>query len=376
MDLSHTKLRIRCKIVTDKNETTEPEKHHVGPVNNYLHSLFSNVQIELNQKCITPQSGLYHYRAMIENLLNYGKEAKGTHLTTALFYKDTAGHMGTTDENKGFGKRKLWAIGSDLDMEGPVHCDIFNQNKYMVNGVQMVVKFFRNHPDFVLMSSETDAHKYKIKITEATLIIRKIKLNPALLVAHANTMLKFSAKYPITRVEVKNVTIPTGIQTTSLDNLFLGQLPTRIIIGFVDSSAFNPNIKKNPYNFEHFNHTYLNVATDAALHVTPLRPNYKMQLYISSYNTLFSATGINYSDSGCDIDRDEYYQGYNLSAFDLTPDISSHEPHWNAQNSGSLRIEVQFHENLKQPITAIIFAEFSNLIEIDRHRVVSLDYSA
>jgi hypothetical protein len=48
----------------------------VAPVNNLMHSLFNNVQVSLNKKCITSSSNLYHYRAYIENLLNYGSEAK------------------------------------------------------------------------------------------------------------------------------------------------------------------------------------------------------------------------------------------------------------------------------------------------------------
>lgn len=33
------------------------------------------------------------------------------------------------------------------------------------------------------------------------------------------------------------------------DNLFLSQLPTRIVIGLVDSAAFNGHYTKNPFNF-------------------------------------------------------------------------------------------------------------------------------
>lgn len=43
----------------------------VGPVNNWLHSMFSQVDVYLNQKCITPPNNCYPYRAYIENLLNY-----------------------------------------------------------------------------------------------------------------------------------------------------------------------------------------------------------------------------------------------------------------------------------------------------------------
>lgn len=294
----------------------------------------------------------------------------------SLFYKDTAGHMDGSAENKGCLKRMEYAMGGEIDMESPIHSDIFNQNKYLLNGIQMVLKFFKTKPDFALLTSATDTEKYKIKILEAVLIIRKLKMAPAVLVAHANTLLRHPVRYNIVRCELKSMTIPSNIQNTTLENIFLGQLPQRIVVLFVNASAFNGNLKLNPYNFEHFNHNYLSVSTDSNLHITPLKPNYKSKLYVSSYNTLFTNTGINFGDSGSDITRTEFANGYNMSVFDLTPDITAHEAHWCAQTSGSLRIEVQFDESLKSPITAIVFAEFNNLIKIDKHRQISLDYSA
>lgn len=376
LDLAHTRLRVQCKILTSKDEPLTAADHFVAPVNNFLHAMFTNCQIELNQKCISSPSGLYNYRAMIENLLNYGAEAKQTHLTTSLFYKDTAGSMSAEEGNEGYVKRRAFAQQGVFDMEGHVHSDIFNQSKYMLNGVNIVLKFYKARPEFALITKDDDNNKYKIKITEAVLIVRKIKMSPAILIAHANTMLKFSARYPITRVEIKNITIPKDLQNYSLDNVFLGQLPQRIVVLFVDAVSFNGTLKTNPFNFQHFNHTYLTTATDAALHVTPLKPNYTSKLFISSYNTLFTATGVNFADTGSNITREEYANGYNITVFDLTPDISAHEPHLSAQSSGSLRIEVQFEKNLTKAITALVFAEFSNIIEIDRFRQVSIDYAA
>lgn len=376
IDLSHTKLRIKVKITTAKGEGLDPEKHKVGPVNNFMHSLFANVQISLNNKSITSQSGNYAYRAMIENLLNYGSEAKETHLTSSLFYKDTPGSMDAGDGNKGYLKRREFALGGVFEMESTIHSDIFNSNKYLLNGVQMLIKMYKAREEFPIMTTAGDVEKYKIKIVDAVLIVRKLKMAPALLIAHAATMMKHTAKYPITRCEVKNITIPKGIQNTTLENIVLGQCPQRVLIAFVKSASYNGDAGSNPFNFEHFNHRYLTVASDASVSVQPLKPDYIGGAYLSSYNTLFNATGINFSDTGSNISREDYPNGYNLSIFDLTPDISSHEHHYTQPSTGSLRIEVQFSRPIDQAVTAIIFLEFNNCIEIDRFRTVSIDYAA
>jgi hypothetical protein len=43
---------------------------------------------------------------------------------------------------------------------------------------------------------------------------------------------------------------------------------------------------------------------------------------------------------------------------------------------GNLRVEIHFTEALTTTINVIVYAEFDNVIEIDRNRHVLFDYSA
>jgi hypothetical protein len=61
----------------------------VGPVNLSMHSLFSDVSVNLNEKLVSPPTSLYPYRAYIETLLSYGPAAKESQLTGVVWYKDT-----------------------------------------------------------------------------------------------------------------------------------------------------------------------------------------------------------------------------------------------------------------------------------------------
>ena len=81
---------------------------------------------------------------------------------------------------------------------------------------------------------------------------------------HANALAKTTAKYPVTRVEVKTFTLHAGLHGDTIDNAILGQLPKRIIIGFVDNKAFNGNRTFNPFNFEHFSINHLSLYVDGA----------------------------------------------------------------------------------------------------------------
>lgn len=237
----------------------------------------------------------------------------------------------------------------------------------------MCVKLIRAKNEFHLIGE----HKAHIEINDAELFVRKVKINPSILVAHARTLNLTAAKYPITRVEVKTITIGTDIQSKTIDNLFLGQMPKRCIIGMVESASFNGQLSLNPYNFEHFNLNYMSLYLDSTqIPSKPLTPDFKTKQYTRSYYSLFEGSGIYFADTGNTISLDEYPNGFCLSAFDLTPDLSCNEPHWNIIRSGTLRAEIRFSEPLTKTVTLIIFAEFDNIIEIDKHRNVLIDYSS
>lgn len=142
-------------------------------------------------------------------------------------------------------------------MIGHVHANLFNQEKFLINGVEMRVKFVRSRDSFSLLTSTDEA--IKINIIEASLLIRKVKINHTVLIAHSKGLEIGTAKYPITRTDVKVSTIPAGVQGKSLDNVFLGQLPKRCVIGFVSNKAFNGDFKKNPFNFQNYKINFLSL---------------------------------------------------------------------------------------------------------------------
>jgi hypothetical protein len=339
--------------------------------------MFSQVDVSLNQKCISPPSNCYNYRAYIENLLNYGSDAKNTHLQSSFWCKDTAGYMNVSANNAGYTARK--SASSDnktVDLYSNIHCDIFNQDKYLLNGVELTVKFIPAKGAFHLMSDRNDPD-YTFEILAAELFVRKVKINPSIQLGHAHGLLQSSAKYPITRVDIKQMTLPSPIISKTIDNIYMGQLPKRCIIGLVKNSAFNGNYKNNPFNFEHFNLNFLSLYVDStAIPSKPFTPDFEAGQYMREYISLFSGCGIHYSDAGNDISHEEYAKGFFLTVFDLTSDLSSNASHWQIQKNGSLRLELRFNQPLEESITIIIFSEFDNLIEIDKNRQISLDYAS
>lgn len=377
IDLAHTMLKVTCQITPYIAETDEK----VSPVNNFLHSLFSQCDVYLNNKLVSPANNAYPYRAYFETLLNYGPAAKNSHLSTALWIDDTPGKMDElpgSKSNKGLDKRHNYVSeGKSVDLLGHIHADILNQDRFLLNSVELRLRLVRSKDAFCLMDASDK--NYSVHITEATLIVRRVKINPAVLIAHAKALSSSTAKYPITRVEVKSFTLHSNIVSECIDNCILGQLPKRLVIGFVDNRAFNGDRKLNPFNFQNFGINFFSLYVDGVqIPSKPLQTNFTgKNQYVEAYHTIFSGTGIHYMNEGNNIDRKDYPNGYCLFVFDLTPDQSSRfAGHWNLVKTGSVRIELRFDKPLTGTINCLVYSEFDNLIEIDSSRQCIVDYNS
>ncbi|XP_071579482.1 uncharacterized protein F54H12.2-like [Temnothorax nylanderi] len=367
LDLTHTMLSLRIRVETSPlaggggdGQTNTPggPAFKVGPVNHLLHSMFNQIDVYFNQKLVSPPNNAYAYRAYIEALLNYSSPAKTSHLTSCLWDMDTPGLMDALVDsetpNPALVRRARYIHkGHALDLIGHLHCDVFNQDEFLINGVEVRMRLVRSKDSFCLMENTSTS---KIRILDASLLVRRAKISPGVLLAHARMLSKTTAKYPLTRVEVKTFTIHAGLVGESIDNVILGQLPKRIIVGFVDNRAFNGDRKLNP----------------------PLQPSFSKDepLYVEAYHTLFSGTGIHFLNEGNSISREDYAEGFTLFAFDLTPDLSANcAGHWNLVKHGSLRLEVRFEKALTATVNCIVYAEFDNVLEIDSSRQIIVDFA-
>ena len=178
LDLTNTMLQVQAKVTRangDDRDLVDP----VGPVNNWLHSLFSQVDVYLNGTLETPSTNTYAYRAYIETLLSYGPDAKDTQLTSQLWHKDTATRMDAAEiadgpaANKRFLARRENILRSRLvDMMGRLHVDLFLQDKFLINGVDVKIRLVRSKPAFAPMAGGANPD-YKINIVNATLFAKK-----------------------------------------------------------------------------------------------------------------------------------------------------------------------------------------------------------
>ena len=422
LDLSKTILYVEGKIMNNDGKTalSGGGQTSVAPVNNFLHSLFKQVDVYLNGKQVTPAMGTYAYRSYIETLLNYDVSAKKSQLSSALYFKDTAGEMdevgalpssetitynkggGTsaTDKtvsipvpgtgNQGFANRhKFIENGNQFVLSGPIFSDVFMSDRLLLNMLNLKVVLNRSPNTFCLMDKNETLINPKVKLTDVVLRIRKVKVDQAINDATETMLKQTPALYPIRRVECKVLTIPNSLPGVRQDNIFSGVIPKSFVFGLVNVDAANGVYDKNPYNFAHFGvHTVSLTANGEEIPFKQLTLKYPKDAdgeidpatdkevdFIQAYNTLFSGTGKIYANTGLDITREEYAGGYALYAFDLTPDMCNTTDYFNAVQRGSLSVAITFDEAPKAPIAMVCYGDFENVIRIDSERNVIYDIS-
>jgi hypothetical protein len=384
VDLSKTILVVRAKV-TNADLTDLGADAKVGPVNNFLHSLFRQVDVFLKGKQVTQASGTYAYRAYLETLLNYGPSAKQSQLTAALFYKDAAGRMDVADPtlaadraNHGLNARYEFSKTSGIvEMAGPIFSDIFFTERLLLSFVDLKVVLNRSNSEFCLMTS-VDDEEFKVKLIDAYLKVRKVKVNPSVSLAHEVALKKGPAIYPIRRVECKSFIIPTGNPSLRKDNVFSGLVPRSLVFGLVESAAFNGGYKKNPFNFQHFNVSSIGITVNGEeMPFKPLSLSFGANpRFVEAFCSQFSGTGKMYYNSGNGISRQEFPKGYAIYAFDLTADMCGASSHFSVVQRGNLAVDIKFSVAPTVAVSLVCYGEFENLIQIDSERNVVYDYGS
>lgn len=374
IDFASTFIQIKAKVLNG-NDTNLANAARVVPAPNFLHSLISQVDLALNGVLISSSENTYGYRAIIESLLGLSKGGKETFMSASLFHQDTAGHLDDTNgnDNPGMSARKARAAESKtIDMFGKLHTDLGGCNRYIIPGVDIKIRLVPSKAAFHIISNGDNV--YKTTITHASLFVRRVKVNPAVFLAHEKALTRGTAKYPIKRAVLKTFSIARGQSSQVIDNIFQSQLPTKLVIGIVKSTSFLGHRNENPFNFHHHTLNYLSVSVDGKqVPSKPYTPNFESKGYARAYWHQCLASGQIRDDKGAGLTFDDFAGGYALFVVDLSPSVLDGDQ-VELLKSGSLRVELKFETELLQPVHVLVYGTLDSMIEIDRSRQVIADF--
>ena len=127
LDLQNSLLHVMAKVTLQNGDVLDDNIDNVTviPGENFMHSLFATYGHELEYE---PN---YPFRAYLETAVNYGNNAKSSHLNASYWFNDDINVLDTsqlTDAHKdAVDKRKSVISGSKtVDMIARLHSDLFS----------------------------------------------------------------------------------------------------------------------------------------------------------------------------------------------------------------------------------------------------------
>ena len=361
IDLSDLRLYVRVKVENADGKTAiaddDVELVHLWP-----QALFRQCDVFLNGVLVTTSSSMYPYTAYMSTLLSYPHAVK-KHSLNALE------HL------------KGWKVKKDqTENEAMIrlHLPLCNQERLIPNGVELKLRLLRSPPEFIFQRKAGSNKTFKMTLEKCSLFVRRITPTPTLLLEHATLASKMNMVYPIERLFPRFFTLTKGTREFDLNNISQGQLPSRVIVGLVKSSAFSGNLDADPFKFEPFGLTDLSLLSNGRAYPSvPLTADFSKDFCRRAYYTLLdSLQGPCLDRYSIGLSLEDYTTRSCFFAFTLQKALNGPSESVPRRETGYLNAKLRFHQALPENINAIFILEYQNYIEIDSGRNVYLDYGA
>ena len=346
-------LYMKLQVKGFKDGKAVAELGSTLPTNYLLNSLFKQVTLAVNGAPINEPMPNFMYKAYIEAKLAYSKDAKKSHLTSALWFGDDSKAVEHLNEGRPF------------EIMGRLHLDLSHQPKAFPGPCNLMIKLDLNPPSFMFT---TDLSEISMKFIDVSFMAEKIALTNDALKAFKSQRIKKPIRMPYTSSFVRAIPISANTIDTCLEDVCRGKIPKRIYLGFVKNSAYNGSYKAAPFVFENFGVNYLVCNVDGLQYPSIVyRPDFKAGLCAREYCGLVKCLGQDNTDSYAKMSYYDFLASP-IFGFPLTPNLDGADcvgGMINAPREGIIRIQLRFQEALKLAITAIVYLEFDSALVID-----------
>jgi len=376
-DLSRTILSVKCRLRReDGSAVTIEDKVAFSQL--ALSSMWRQCDILLNQTILSPDVGINaSYKSVLDHLVYRDTEYLNSTAQTALFYYDTAHKMEKVDvsgdgANLGLISRYNWSKeGKEIHLQGPLPHDLGDLAHFIPSGVEIKVKLFPHSNEFMLMTGSV-TEDYWVEVTDATLKVRFIVPTNPLIIAHAKNLDNRPAIFPYIRSNIKSFTIPSGLTTWSVDQLYANLIPSELLICMVLSSAYTGRFGENPYNFQHHSLNYLDFSIEGNYGRQTFQPDYDNKDFTESYLSLYSDMNGDRKKGGV-IALDHFNGGYAIYRIKISPGVQR-SYNLGGTKRAQTRLSFRFKKGLANPVTIITYGRFIDQFRIDKTRNVYTDH--
>ena len=392
LNRSYFQLKLRLKY-TDGTNVLAAGNHIV---NNMAHSIIKYLSVRLNGTLISPQTDTYAYKAFFETLLNNNRDEGETILApqgwlnvfdlpaqlesnTGADTLKTTGFSAQQTANRTLLETATGDyVGKTKYLMFRPHLEVFHTGKALVPQTEIKLKFFFNDPDFWTYGRtqlSTAVNNKSIRLHPEDIEIRfmlcQLRLNSSMFKSLAlQRAASPYAEYPVVRGEIRTYTFQGTSDSWEENNIFQNRIPDRMIVGLLDAKAFNGDRAYYPFAFQKFGLESIKQIVRGEEY-----PYETLQLNGTNssrdplgFFRFVLASGARKKNQPSMLKYTDWGQNKNctLFMFDNVASGDADSSNLNPRQSGDLQIKIKFNAPPGKVITVMIFAEFENLLEIDK----------
>ena len=349
----------------EKEETAEEDAPAplVTHVNNILHSIFSNVEVYINNQQIYISNGLYVHKSYISNNFKGTiSEYKGVLHCEGYDYEEFPDEIVKAPLSEPFFTRRMKMLSrpDGFIMYGNLGVDVFSTSELLYPNMKIRLRLITARPNFYLIS---DNPNVSLGIVDCSLYIRRIALKDVYPKKPMDMLAYFPLEFNYLETLAKIFIIPARQNQFIQENIFNNAPVRRIAIAMNTNSAFTGSYTEKPFWYQQFELRQIRILRGGQP-IVDFDAADNCCLYVTTMKAM------NFQDDVPSIPIDNF-KDHHVLVFDLTSMQDATENcHYTELVGEPLTLELNFTFPLEHVTELIVLGERMSSVAVDKFGVV------
>ena len=343
---------------TGDDESEEEEVARVTYVNNIMHSIFSNVEVYINNQQIYNSNGLYAHKTYVSNKFKAAiSEYKGVLHCEGYDFEQDPEDISNPLPDPFFTRRmKLLSRSDSFMLYGILGIDFFSTFELLYPNMTIRLRLIRARPNFYMIS---DNRNVSLGIVDCSLYTRRIALKDNYHKKRMDMLAHAPVEYNYLETLGKKFMIPARQNQFIKENIFNNAPFRRIAIAMNTNSAITGSFTENPFWYQQFDLRQTRILRGGQP-IVDFDTADNCRLYVTTMKAM------NFQDDIPSIPIDDFKDHYVL-VFDLTSMQDATENcHYPELVGEPLRLELNFTNPLENVTELIVLGERMSSVAVDK----------
>ena len=351
-------------VLTETGDDSDQEEEvaRVTYVNNIMHSIFSNVEVYINNQQIYNSNGLYAHKSYISNNFKAAiSEYKGVlHCEGYDYEQDPEDIANPLPDNFSTRRMKLLSGPHGFMLYGKLGIEFLSTSELLYPNIKIRLRLIRGRPNFYIIS---DNPNVSLGIVDCSLYTRRIALKDDYHKKRREMLGYAPVEYNYLETLEKTFIKPARQNQFIKENIFNNAPIRRIAIAMNTNSAFTGSFTENPFWYQQFDLRQIRILRGGQP-IVDFDTADNCCLYVTTMKAM------NFQDDIPSIPIDDFKDHFVL-VFDLTSMQDATENcHYPELVGEPLRLELNFTNPLENVTELIVLGERMSSVEVDKFGVV------